>query len=315
MSDSGTLACMSELSGPLAAIAAEHRGLVTRQIARARHISPSVVAAALRTQALHRLRPGIFVDQRVWTATEAHDRYALLVRGVLLGHPDWLASHHAALALHGLPLFGVNTALVDVAAAVTTSKRRAGLHVHVATAAQQVLIKDPASLAVSVVDACLLTAADHGFVSGVVAMDAAVKRRETTVGALSTGLSSSGIRYGAEQARAAIEAIDPKCESPGETRTRIILTAAGLDVRSQVSLSDDEGFIARVDFLVGDRVVVEFDGAIKYDGLDGKRALMEEKRREERLRDAGFRVVRVTWADLTRPAVLVARIRGYLAAA
>ena len=80
-------------------------------------------------------------------------------------------------------------------------------------------------------------------------------------------------------------------------------------------MSDDEGSIGRVDFLVGDRVVVEFDGAIKYDGLDGKRALMEEKRREERLRDAGFRVVRVTWADLTRPEVLVARIRGYLAAA
>lgn len=233
MPDSGTLACMSELTGPLAAIAAEHRGLVTRQIARARHISPSVVAAALRTQALHRLRPGIFVDQTVWSATEAHDRFALLVRGVLLGHPDWLASHHAALALHGLPLFGVNTAPVDVAAAVTTSKRRAGLHVHVATAAQRALIKDPASMAVSVVDACPLTAADRGFVSGVVAMDAPVKRRETTVHALSTGLSSSAIRYGAEQARAAIEAIDPKCESPGETRTRIILTAAGLDVRSQ----------------------------------------------------------------------------------
>lgn len=306
---------MDRLSGPLAALAAEHHGLVTRQLARARHISPSVVAAALRTQALHRLRPGVFVDQAVWEATKAHGRFALLVRGVLLGHPDWLASHHAALALHGLPLFGVDTALVDVVAAVTTSKKRAGLHVHVASPAQQARIKDPSAIAVSVLDACLFTAADHGFISGVVAMDAAVKRGQTTVGALSAALNSSAIRYGAEQARASIGAIDPKCESPGETRTRIILTAAGLDVRSQVSLSDDEGFIGRVDFLVGDRVVVEFDGAVKYDGLSGKRALMEEKRREERLRDAGFRVVRVTWADLTRPELLVARVRGCLAAA
>lgn len=306
---------MSRLSGPLAALAAEHHGLVTRQLARARHISPSVVAAALRTEDLHRLRPGVFVDRTVWDANQAHGRFVLLVRGVLLGHPDWLASHHAALALHGLPLFAVDTALVDVAAAVTTSKKRAGLHVHVASPAQQALIKDPSAAAVSVVDACLVTAADHGFISGVVAMDAAVKRGQTTVGALSAALNSSAIRYGAEQARASIRAIDPKCESPGETRTRIILTAAGLDVRSQVSLSDDEGFIGRVDFLVGDRVVVEFDGAVKYDGLGGKRALMEEKRREERLRDAGFRVVRVTWADLIHPEVLVARVRGYLAAA
>lgn len=85
-------------------------------------------------------------------------------------------------------------------------------------------------------------------------------------------------------------------------------------MRSQVSLSDEEGFIGRVDLLVGDRVVVEFDGAVKYDGMDGRRALMEEKRREERLRDAGFRVVRVTWSDLSRPGQLVVRVRSLLAA-
>lgn len=288
---------MSRLSGPLAAIAAEHHGLVTQQLTRARHISPSVVAAALRTNAMHRIRPGVFVDQCVWEAAHAHARYDLLVRGVLLGHTQWLASHHAALAVHGLPLFGVDMDLVDVVAPVTTSKKRTGLHVHIATRAQQALIKSPAVMTVSVADACVLTAADHGFEGGVVAMDAAVKRGMATVGALSTALRGSGLRYGAQQARDAIAAVDPKCESPGETRTRLILVAHGLRVRSQVSLSDLEGFIGRVDFLVEERVVVEFDGAVKYEGLDGKRALMDEKRREERLRDAGFRVVRVTWSD------------------
>ncbi|KGN42594.1 hypothetical protein N801_13650 [Knoellia aerolata DSM 18566] len=148
-----------------------------------------------------------------------------------------------------------------------------------------------------------------------VAMDAAVHRRLTSSATLVAALEDCRLRYGAGQARAAITAVDPACESPGETRTRLILRAAGLEVRSQVSLSDDEGFIGRVDLLVGDRVVVEFDGAVKYDGLDGRRALMEEKRREERLRDAGFRVVRVTWSDLARPAALVARVRSLLAAA
>lgn len=61
--------------------------------------------------------------------------------------------------------------------------------------------------------------------------------------------------------------------------------------------------------------MVEFDGAVKYEGLDGKRALAEEKRREERLRDAGFRIVRVTWDELARPALLLARVRVNLAAA
>lgn len=311
---SGTLQCMSSLSGPLAAIALENRGLVTQQLARARHVSPAVVAAALRSEDLRRLRPGVFVDRTVWEATEAHGRFVLLVRGVLLGHPQWLASHHAALALAELPLFGLDLATVDVVAAVSTSKKRPGLHVHVATAAQRRLVKDPSALTVSVPDACVLTAADHGFEAGVVAMDAAVKRGMTSVSALTAALRDTAVRYGAERAHAAIAAVDPACESPGETRTRLILAAAGLEVRSQVALSDDEGFIGRVDFLVGDRVVVEFDGAVKYAGLDGKRALMQEKRREERLRDAGFRVVRVTWSDLEHANRIVARIRGLLAA-
>ena len=34
---------------------------------------------------------------------------------------------------------------------------------------------------------------------------------------------------------------------------------------------------------------------------------------EERLRDAGYRVVRVTWADLSRPERLVSRVREQLA--
>lgn len=305
---------MSELPPSLAAIARDHDGLVTRQLVRARHVAPSVLAAAVRGRSLHRLRPGVLVDRTTWESADPAQRYVLLVRGVLLGRSAWLASHHAALALQGLPLFGVDTELVDVVAPVRTTKRRPGLHVHRATDPQRTLIKEPAVRTVSVPDACVLTAADHGFEAGVVAMDAALKRRMTTLPALRESLDTSGVRFGAGRARAAIAATDPKCESPGETRTRLILVAAGLDVHSQVSLSVEEGFIGRVDFLVGDQVVVEFDGAVKYDGLDGKRALMAEKRREERLRDAGYRVVRVTWADLQRPGALVTRIQGLLAA-
>lgn len=61
-------------------------------------------------------------------------------------------------------------------------------------------------------------------------------------------------------------------------------------------------FIARVDFLFrAARVVVEFDGAVKYAGADGRDALVREKRREDALRALGYRVVRLTWADLRRP--------------
>jgi very-short-patch-repair endonuclease len=71
--------------------------------------------------------------------------------------------------------------------------------------------------------------------------------------------------------------------------------------------------VARVDFLVGDRVVVEFDGRVKY-GMDGRpeEALWAEKQREDRLRELGLVVVRIVWADLQRPEVIVQRVLAAL---
>lgn len=107
---------------------------------------------------------------------------------------------------------------------------------------------------------------------------------------------------------------DPRCESVGESRARLVLVELGLDVRSQVAIYDDDGdFVGRVDFLVDGDVVVEFDGAVKYDGAEGRDALVAEKIREDRLRALGYRVIRLTWADLDRPsyvAGLIRRARG-----
>ena len=73
--------------------------------------------------------------------------------------------------------------------------------------------------------------------------------------------------------------------------------------------------LARVDLLVGEGIVVEFDGAVKYAGGASGRALSEEKRREDPLRELGFEVVRVTWADLDHPDWVLARVRAALARA
>ena len=80
------------------------------------------------------------------------------------------------------------------------------------------------------------------------------------------------------------------------------------------------GFSAYVDFAVdGENVVVEFDGKVKYgrspddpDPFGHRRTpqqvLWAEKRREDRLRELGYEVVRVTWDDLAEPVVLARRI-------
>ncbi|KGN36465.1 hypothetical protein N803_04380 [Knoellia subterranea KCTC 19937] len=234
---------------------------------------------------------------------------------MLLAHPTWIASHHAALAVQDLPLFGVDLSVVDVAAAVRGCRIRQGLHMHVAAPGHLDQADRGSVRAVPVAAACVLTATRSGLEAGVVAMDAALRRHLTTREQLTEALALPGARFGVGLARGAIELADPQAESPGESRTRLLLSGAGFEVRSQVTITDDGGDIGRVDFLVGGRVVVEFDGLVKYDGANGKMELAREKVREDRLRSAGYAVVRLTWADLNHPDRVIAKVRRGLAAA
>ena len=92
-------------------------------------------------------------------------------------------------------------------------------------------------------------------------------------------------------------------ESPRETLLRLDLVALGeLDVRVQPVLAGHSGRCYRVDLLIVRLgVIAEFDGAVKYGGLDGlpgTDALLAEKDREDDLRLAGWGVMRVRWAEL-----------------
>jgi hypothetical protein len=88
-----------------------------------------------------------------------------------------------------------------------------------------------------------------------------------------------------------------------ETRRRLALLSAGLPrPELQVEIHDGAGFIGRVDAWYEEAAVaVEFDGRVKYvdprDASSGE-VLWKEKRREDRLRDAGARVVRIVNDDL-----------------
>lgn len=139
-----------------------------------------------------------------------------------------------------------------------------------------------------------------GLVAALVPLDAALRKKLCTIEEVAAAVreicgesSPSGKRL--------LQLADAQCESVGETRTRALLRDLGYASRSQISIYDRGSFVARVDFLIGKRVVVEFDGLMKYDGADGKGALAREKRREDLLRALGYIVVRLIWADLETP--------------
>jgi very-short-patch-repair endonuclease len=89
----------------------------------------------------------------------------------------------------------------------------------------------------------------------------------------------------------------------------VALVFAGLGLPApelQAEIRDVGGrLVGWVDFLFREqRLIVEFEGRVKYDGADGRDALFREKRREDALRALGYQVVRLIWRDLHDPALV-----------
>lgn len=113
---------------------------------------------------------------------------------------------------------------------------------------------------------------------------------------------------GSAQARRVAALAVEFAESPQETRLRLVLVRAGLPAPvPQFRVFDDEGFVARVDL-----AYPELRIALEYDGLwhSERRAFLDDRRRLNRLVDAGWVVVHVTVDDLRDPERLLARIRA-----
>ena len=121
---------------------------------------------------------------------------------------------------------------------------------------------------------------------------------------------------GVRQARRAIQLMDGRSESAGESVSRVRIISDGLPApEPQLVIRSPTGtFVARVDFGWKEQQTVgEFDGKIKYGRLlkPGQRIedlVAEEKKREDAIRDLGWKVVRWLWEDLYRPGVLRDRL-------
>jgi hypothetical protein len=132
--------------------------------------------------------------------------------------------------------------------------------------------------------------------------------------ALSKGLTDATAldRAGGRKLRSLVGLAAP-AESPMETRLRWLLTQRGLPrPEVQVNLGDDtDGILGRADlYYPAARLVLEYDGA------NHRERLVEDNRRQNRLLDAGFRLLRFTAADIyNRPDVVEGLVRSALAKA
>jgi very-short-patch-repair endonuclease len=118
-------------------------------------------------------------------------------------------------------------------------------------------------------------------------------------------------RYpGIARLRRTIELAEPATESVMETRLRLLLVMARLPrPQAQVTLRNEAGhFLGRPDFYYPlHRLALEYDGATHRENLTG------DNRRQNRLVDSGYRLLRFTAADvLSAPDSVVTLVRRAL---
>jgi hypothetical protein len=158
------------------------------------------------------------------------------------------------------------------------------------------------------------TLADIGrrssLVEAVAALDAALHRRLMNLCHLRTWLESYGQFPGTARLRRVIELAEPATESVMETRLRLLLVLAGLPrPEAQIPLHDEAGrFVGRPDLYYPLHRL-----AIEYDGSTHRESLTADNRRQNRMINAGYRLLRFSAADvLSAPDSVVSLVKQVL---
>lgn len=287
-------------------LATRQSGVFTVGQARAVGYTDEEMRSELRLHRWVRRRRGVYCSAGTW-ADAAPDRarvHLLDCAAVLvsLGRPS-AVSHASAAVVHSLVLPDV---VPTVVALTDPDNWRTGRGYRVSQA--QLGASDVTSWAAfsatSVARTLVDCAREWDLVDAVTALDDALHRRLVVPTDLVDVVARQRHWAGIGTAARAVGLADGASESPLESRGRVQIVTSGLPAPElQVELWDAAGFLGRVDGWYEDAAVaLEFDGAVKYLDPRGARSpgqvLWEEKRREDRIRATGVRVVRLAHQDL-----------------
>ena len=144
----------------------------------------------------------------------------------------------------------------------------------------------------------------------VVVADMALHAKLITPDQLRTAIETYRGAWGIKALRKVAVQAESRAESPMETRLRMRLVLAGLPrPQAQVPIQDLSGrFLGRPDLYYAEaRLAIEFDGG------SHRTTMVEDNRRQNRLVEAGIRLLRFTAGDIYRhPDSVVALVRASL---
>ncbi len=266
------------------------------------------IRAAMRAGVLTRLRHGTYASTTSLRSLSAEERHVLIAYSVIDRLGTGLAlSHHSAALAHDRRSYGLDLGVIHLTRLDGRHGRQeAGVAFHVGEADEDQLVRVDGRLCVPPARAAFESACLSPTESAMVTLSAM----------LNSGLCSRaeldemGRRMerwpGSRRARLALRLADAGCESVGESRSLYMFWREGVPrPDTQVVVRTASGVeVARTDFgWLESCHVGEFDGMVKYGRLnpyaeDPGRIIIDEKRREDRVRAERLGMSRWTWSDL-----------------
>ena len=309
----------------IALLLAGSTSVLLRSEALTHGIDDNALARLVRGGHLVRVRHGAYVLRQTWEAADPAARHGLLTEAVLRQYDNHVAlSHSSAVLKQGGPSWGLDLASVHLTHLSGGGRKGARVVHHHGCCRVGDLTRVEGHWITTPTRTVLDTATVVSPEAAVVVASDFMHRGLTTRGEIVQMNDRHKMWPHSLGINVMLHLADGRFESVAETRTAYLCWAQGLpapEPQWKVYRSDGRVF-ARVDFAwPKHRLLCEFDGRIKYTRLRRpnesiEETVLREKRREELVLElTGWRMIRLTWADLDRPATTAARIRRLLARA
>ena len=299
-------------------------GFFTRAEALAAGCTINDIRAAVRLGEWLRLRKGAYVFADEWAPLDSSVRHWVRVRAAVraLG-PHVAVSHASGVVAHDIDDWRLDLSRIHVTRLDDRSGRIVGDVVQHERGKGDIEVSIVGGIRVLEPQRCVLEAA------AALDPEAAFSLLESGLRSKKFDLDDLDRAYAALHARRRMGRLQPLVAMAGslagsvaESRGSWIFDQAGLPRPQQQweVLRADGSLVGKVDWVWHEwRLIVEFDGKVKYSGKFGKTgtdALFDEKKREDEIRElTGYRILRLTWADLDHPEQVVRRIRAMARAA
>lgn len=303
----------------------DRHGILLRRDAVRRGLDDNWLARAVAQGLLVKLRHGAYADSGVWDSATRAQRHDLISRAVMQRYDDRVALSHTSLIIRrGGPDWGLDLTSVHVTNLFARGDRtKAGITHHRGVCRVGDITRLDDHWAVVTARAAMETAILAERDPAVCVIDWVLNRGLASYDECAALVDPLMRAWpGSVDLGHVLSLCDSKRESVGETRTALLMGDHGFsEVQPQWEVFRPNGSLAgRVDFtLHRERVMVEFDGKIKYGrllkpGQTIQDVIMAERSRERLLEElTGYSMFRLVWADLENPRATSERLRQFAA--